>query len=72
MNSLIAPKLLRHQDRNMTLLLTTYLRKITQITGPRVPYDDDEVISNIFHLFDTTFYGIYNINSSLVPHLEGG
>ena len=36
------------------------------------PYDDDEVISTIFHLFVTNFYGLYNINISLVPHLEGG
>ena len=57
MNALISPKLMRHQDSNMALLLITLLRKTTKITTPKVPYNDDEVISNIFHLFVTTFCG---------------
>jgi len=62
MNALITPELLRHRDRDVTLLVATCISEITRITAPEAPYNDD-VLRDIFHLIVTTFHGLDNINS---------
>lgn len=62
MNALITPELLRHRDRDVTLLVASCISEITRITAPEAPYNDD-VLRDIFRLIVTTFHGLDNINS---------
>ncbi|GLJ16335.1 hypothetical protein SUGI_0276270 [Cryptomeria japonica] len=57
MNSLVAPELLGHRDKDVTLLVATCISEITRITAPEAPYSDD-VLKDIFRLIVGTFRGL--------------
>ncbi|KAH9318124.1 hypothetical protein KI387_019893, partial [Taxus chinensis] len=40
-NSLVKPELLRHQDKDVRLVVITCISEITRITAPETPYSDD-------------------------------
>ena len=41
LNSIVKPELLKHQDRDVKLLVATCICEITRITAPEAPYSDD-------------------------------
>lgn len=47
-SAIVKPELLKHQDREVKLLVATCICEITRITAPEAPYSDDvlKVISN--------------------------
>ncbi|GFZ03348.1 binding protein [Actinidia rufa] len=57
LNSIAKPDLLKHQDREVKLLVATCVCEITRITAPEAPYSDD-VLKDIFHLIVSTFSGL--------------
>ncbi|KAJ4981397.1 hypothetical protein NE237_032234 [Protea cynaroides] len=61
LNAIAKPELLRHQDRDVKLLVATCICEITRITAPEAPYSDD-VLRDIFHLIVGTFGGLRDIN----------
>ncbi|KAK4360111.1 hypothetical protein RND71_022340 [Anisodus tanguticus] len=60
--AIVKPELLKHQDREVKLLVATCICEITRITAPEAPYNDD-VLKDIFHLIVSTFSGLGDINS---------
>ncbi|CAN4114615.1 unnamed protein product [Withania somnifera] len=60
--AIVKPELLKHQDREVKLLVATCICEITRITAPEAPYSDD-VLKDIFHLIVSTFGGLGDINS---------
>ncbi|XP_028754953.1 sister chromatid cohesion protein PDS5 homolog B-A isoform X2 [Neltuma alba] len=57
LNSIVKPELLKHQDRDVKLLVATCVCEITRITAPEAPYSDD-VLQDIFQLIVGTFSGL--------------
>ncbi|XP_042945591.1 sister chromatid cohesion protein PDS5 homolog B isoform X3 [Carya illinoinensis] len=57
LNAVVRPELLKHQDRDVKLLVATCICEITRITAPEAPYNDD-VLKDIFHLIVGTFSGL--------------
>ncbi|XP_048323371.1 sister chromatid cohesion protein PDS5 homolog A [Ziziphus jujuba] len=57
LNGIVKPELLKHQDRDVKLLVATCICEITRITAPEAPYSDD-VLKDIFHLIVGTFGGL--------------
>ncbi|KAM1124110.1 sister chromatid cohesion protein PDS5 homolog A [Malus sylvestris] len=57
LNAIVKPELLKHQDRDVKLLVATCICEITRITAPEAPYSD-EVLKDIFHLIVGTFSGL--------------
>ncbi|KAF3451892.1 hypothetical protein FNV43_RR07988 [Rhamnella rubrinervis] len=57
LNAIVKPELLKHQDRDVKLLVATCICEITRITAPEAPYSDD-VLKDIFHLIVGTFGGL--------------
>ncbi|PKA59812.1 DNA mismatch repair protein MSH6 [Apostasia shenzhenica] len=55
-------ELLKHQDRDVRVLVATCICEITRITAPEAPYSDD-VLKDIFNLIVSTFSGLNDINS---------
>ncbi|KAL0310797.1 UNVERIFIED_CONTAM: hypothetical protein Sangu_2374400 [Sesamum angustifolium] len=41
LNAVVKPELLKHQDREVKLLVASCICEITRITAPEAPYDDD-------------------------------
>lgn len=41
LNGIVKPELLKHQDRDVKLLVATCICEITRITAPEAPYSDD-------------------------------
>ncbi|XP_052202932.1 sister chromatid cohesion protein PDS5 homolog A isoform X2 [Diospyros lotus] len=62
LNAIVKPELLKHQDRQVKLLVATCVCEITRITAPEAPYSDD-VLKDIFHLIVSTFSGLSDTNS---------
>ncbi|XP_016550308.1 sister chromatid cohesion protein PDS5 homolog A isoform X2 [Capsicum annuum] len=60
--AIVKPELLKHQDREVKLLVATCICEITRITAPEAPYSDD-ILKDIFHLVVSTFSGLGDINS---------
>ncbi|XP_057757523.1 sister chromatid cohesion protein PDS5 homolog A-like isoform X1 [Arachis stenosperma] len=56
-NAIVKPELLKHEDRDVKLLVATCLCEITRITAPEAPYSDD-VLKDIFQLIVSTFSGL--------------
>uniref|UniRef100_A0A7N1A0X3 Uncharacterized protein n=1 Tax=Kalanchoe fedtschenkoi TaxID=63787 RepID=A0A7N1A0X3_KALFE len=56
-NGIAKPELLKHQDRDVKLLVATCICEITRITAPEAPYTDD-VLREIFALIVGTFIGL--------------
>lgn len=40
-NAIVKPELLKHQDRDVKLLVATCICEITRITAPEAPYNDE-------------------------------
>lgn len=57
LNAIVKPELLKHQDREVKLLVATSVCEITRITAPEAPYDD-EILKDIFDLIVSTFSGL--------------
>uniref|UniRef100_A0A5B7AN91 Sister chromatid cohesion protein PDS5 B n=2 Tax=Davidia involucrata TaxID=16924 RepID=A0A5B7AN91_DAVIN len=57
LDAIVKPELLKHQDREVKLLVATCICEITRITAPEAPYSDD-VLKDIFHLIVNTFGGL--------------
>ncbi|KAK7246004.1 hypothetical protein RIF29_40861 [Crotalaria pallida] len=55
--AIVNPELLKHEDRDVKLLVATSLCEITRITAPEAPYSDD-VLKDIFQLIVSTFSGL--------------
>ncbi|XP_008805490.2 sister chromatid cohesion protein PDS5 homolog A isoform X2 [Phoenix dactylifera] len=62
LNAIAKQELLKHQDREVKVLVATCICEITRITAPEAPYSDD-VLRDIFHLIVSTFSGLGDINS---------
>lgn len=41
LDAVVKPELLKHQDRDVKLLVATCVCEITRITAPEAPYSDD-------------------------------
>ncbi|KAK4386765.1 hypothetical protein Sango_2547100 [Sesamum angolense] len=54
LNAVVKPELLKHQDREVKLLVASCICEITRITAPEAPYDDD-VLKDTFQLIVSTF-----------------
>ncbi|XP_071922284.1 sister chromatid cohesion protein PDS5 homolog A-like isoform X1 [Coffea arabica] len=61
-NVVVKPELLKHQDREVKLLVATCICEITRITAPEAPYTDD-ILKDIFHLIVSTFGGLSDTSS---------
>lgn len=57
LNAIVQPVLLKHQDKDIKLLVATCICEITRITAPEAPYSDD-VLKDIFQLIVGTFSGL--------------
>ncbi|XP_004293403.1 PREDICTED: sister chromatid cohesion protein PDS5 homolog A [Fragaria vesca subsp. vesca] len=57
LNAIVKPELLKHQDRDVKLLVATCICEITRITAPEAPYSDD-VLKDVFRLIVGTFSGL--------------
>ncbi|XP_038690339.1 sister chromatid cohesion protein PDS5 homolog A-like isoform X1 [Tripterygium wilfordii] len=57
LNSIVKPELLKHQDKDVKLLVATCICEITRITAPNAPYSND-VLKDIFHLIVGNFSGL--------------
>ncbi|KAK4259162.1 hypothetical protein QN277_005520 [Acacia crassicarpa] len=57
LSSIVKPELLKHQDRDVKLLVANCVCEITRITAPEAPYSDD-VLQDIFELIVGTFSGL--------------
>ncbi|XP_029129811.1 sister chromatid cohesion protein PDS5 homolog A-B isoform X3 [Cajanus cajan] len=60
-NAIVKPELLKHQDRDIKLLVATCVCEITRITAPEAPYSD-AILKDIFQLIVATFSGLSDIN----------
>ncbi|XP_004507589.1 sister chromatid cohesion protein PDS5 homolog A-like [Cicer arietinum] len=56
-NAIVKPELLKHQDRDVKLLVATCICEITRITAPEAPYND-EILKDTFRLIVSTFSGL--------------
>ncbi|GJV33394.1 sister chromatid cohesion protein PDS5 homolog B-like protein isoform X1 [Tanacetum coccineum] len=56
-NAIVKPELLKHNDKEVKLLVATCTCEITRVTAPEAPYDD-EILKDIFHLIVSTFSGL--------------
>ncbi|KAL3614925.1 hypothetical protein CASFOL_040586 [Castilleja foliolosa] len=61
LNAIAKPEFLRHQDREVKLLLASCICEVTRITAPEPPYDDD-TLKDIFELIVSTFSGLSDVN----------
>ncbi|KAL2339290.1 hypothetical protein Fmac_013736 [Flemingia macrophylla] len=60
-NAIVKLELLKHQDRDVKLLVATCVCEITRITAPEAPYSDD-ILKDIFQLIVGTFSGLSDTN----------
>ncbi|XP_027333272.1 sister chromatid cohesion protein PDS5 homolog A-like isoform X2 [Abrus precatorius] len=60
-NAIVKPDLLKHQDRDVKLLVATCVCEITRITAPEAPYSD-EILKDTFQLIVGTFSGLSDTN----------
>ncbi|CAH9112133.1 unnamed protein product [Cuscuta epithymum] len=61
-NAIVQSELLKHQDREIKLLVSTCICEIMRITAPEAPYSDD-VLKDIFYLIVSSFTGLHDTNS---------
>ncbi|KAL9254883.1 Sister chromatid cohesion protein PDS5 homolog A-like protein [Drosera capensis] len=57
LKAVVKPELLKHQDKDVRLLVASCLCEITRITAPEAPYSD-EILKDIFTLVVGTFSGL--------------
>lgn len=51
LNSIVKPEMLKHQDRDVKLLVATCICEITRITAPEAPYGDDVLKVHLFFIW---------------------
>ncbi|KAK3010031.1 hypothetical protein RJ639_010994, partial [Escallonia herrerae] len=61
LNAIVKPELLKHQDREVKLLVATCICEITRVTAPEAPYSD-EILKDIFRLIVSMFTGLSDIS----------
>lgn len=49
LNAIAKQELLKHQDRDVKVLVATCICEITRITAPEAPYNDDVLKVSLFH-----------------------
>ncbi|GMH26851.1 hypothetical protein Nepgr_028694 [Nepenthes gracilis] len=57
LKAIVKPELLKHQDKDVKLVIASCLCEITRITAPEAPYSDD-ILKDIFGLIVGTFGGL--------------
>lgn len=57
LKAIVKPELLKHQDKDVKLLVASCLCEITRITAPEAPYSDD-ILKDVFGLIVGTFSGL--------------
>lgn len=57
LNVIVKPELLKHQDREVKLLVATCICEVTRITAPEAPYSDD-VLKVLFSFEDQISNGV--------------
>ncbi|KAL2932207.1 Sister chromatid cohesion protein PDS5-like protein B [Bienertia sinuspersici] len=57
LKAIVRPELLKHQDKDVKLLVASCLCEITRITAPEAPYSD-EILKDVFSLIVGTFSGL--------------
>ena len=83
LNAIVKPELLKHQDRDVKLLVATCICEITRITAPEAPYSDDVLKVHFlkvnwlkdtlsFYFFSYSFYRhALEFHSTLPPDCSG-
>ncbi|RID60363.1 hypothetical protein BRARA_F03523 [Brassica rapa] len=60
LDAVIKPEILRHQDKDVKLLVASCVSEITRITAPEAPYSDD-IMRDIFQLIVSAFSGLDDV-----------
>ncbi|CAH8388794.1 unnamed protein product [Eruca vesicaria subsp. sativa] len=60
LDAVIKPEILKHQDKDVKLLVASCLSEITRITAPEAPYSDD-IMRDIFQLIVSAFSGLDDV-----------
>ncbi|KAL9237009.1 hypothetical protein vseg_011602 [Gypsophila vaccaria] len=63
LKAIVKPDLLKHQDKDVKLIVASCLCEITRITAPEAPYSDD-ILKDVFGLIVDTFSGLNEISGS--------
>jgi len=63
LDAIVKPDLLKHQDRDVKLLVATCICEITRITAPEAPYSDEVLkvcmlyqLNSLMELVDSLYY----------------
>nr|VDD38116.1 unnamed protein product [Brassica oleracea] len=60
LDAVIKPEILKHQDKDVKLLVASCVSEITRITAPEAPYSDD-IMRDIFQLIVSAFSGLDDV-----------
>ncbi|KAG2261739.1 hypothetical protein Bca52824_068818 [Brassica carinata] len=60
LDAVVKPEILKHQDKDVKLLLASCVSEITRITAPEAPYSDD-IMRDIFQLIVSAFSGLDDV-----------
>ncbi|KAF8117115.1 hypothetical protein N665_0012s0121 [Sinapis alba] len=60
LDAVVKPDILKHQDKDVKLLVASCVSEITRITAPEAPYSDD-IMRDIFQLIVDAFSGLDDV-----------
>ncbi|KAF8108398.1 hypothetical protein N665_0109s0023 [Sinapis alba] len=60
LDAVVKPEILKHQDKDVKLLVASCVSEITRITAPEAPYSDD-IMRDIFELIVSAFSGLDDV-----------
>ncbi|ESQ39921.1 hypothetical protein EUTSA_v10000739mg [Eutrema salsugineum] len=60
LDAVIKPEILKHQDKDVKLLVASCVSEITRITAPEAPYSDN-IMKDIFELIVSAFSGLNDV-----------
>ncbi|CAH2046001.1 unnamed protein product [Thlaspi arvense] len=60
LDAVIKPEILKHQDKDVKLLVASCVSEITRITAPEAPYSDN-IMKDIFQLIVSAFSGLNDV-----------
>uniref|UniRef100_A0A1J3FJR8 Sister chromatid cohesion protein PDS5-like protein B n=1 Tax=Noccaea caerulescens TaxID=107243 RepID=A0A1J3FJR8_NOCCA len=60
LDAVIKPEILKHQDKDVKLLVASCVSEITRVTAPEAPYSDS-VMKDIFQLIVSAFSGLNDV-----------
>ncbi|KAK9715125.1 hypothetical protein RND81_06G145000 [Saponaria officinalis] len=63
LKAIVKPDLLKHEDKDVKLIVASCLCEITRITAPEAPYSDD-ILKDVFALIVATFSGLDEVSGS--------